>query len=59
MTPKRSETVGCKMLPEFLDKPESDRADVGGESGPASQRDSGRILDEFLDQAPGDEPPTC
>lgn len=61
MTPQPSESVGCRMLGEFLDQPTSDRANGGGRRG-ASQAIGARIvdefLDEFLDEAPGGEPPT-
>ena len=58
MTPHASETLGCRIVGEFVDEPESNQADLGGKGATESEGVGGRILGEFVDQSPGDDSAT-
>jgi tetratricopeptide (TPR) repeat protein len=55
--PPASETVGCLMIGEFLDEPESGMASAGGKSGTAPAEAGMHIVCEFVDPATHAEPP--
>lgn len=58
MTPRVSETVGCRMIGEFIDEPGSNPPDVGGKPSAASEGVGVRMVGEFVDQSRSIEPPT-
>ena len=50
MTRCTSETVACRMVGEFIDLPQTDPAEVGGQRAPARQEAGASILREIVDE---------
>src|SRR5688572_17104645 len=53
---RKSETAGCLMLPEIVDKLELNAGNVAGKGGSASETVGPHLMPEYVEPASGDAP---